>query len=214
MVDIEILPRVFGINGKAASIREGKYTATDLDLEECIKEVVSKYDKALLEDLNGLYGTMPQLEFLKKVERYDVWVDAGVRRCGGAMDVLVAGASRVIMRSLYLKRLGELEDAVKMSPNVVFQIDFNHSLRANSMELRLLKPYALLREARMMGIETFTFLSNDILSSKEAKEEMRKLLPSEEAIYFGIVHKEDFSIAERFGVKRVIAEAEELIVHG
>jgi len=83
-------------------------------------------DHALLYvvDLDGIDRGDPQLDYIQEISRdITLWVDAGVRTADQAIDVLVAGARRVVLSSAYLRGLRQVSRAWKLSTELVFELE-------------------------------------------------------------------------------------------
>jgi phosphoribosylformimino-5-aminoimidazole carboxamide ribonucleotide (ProFAR) isomerase len=77
-------------------------------------------------DLDGVERGDPQVEYLQELARdLELWVDAGVRTSDQAIDIFVAGASRVTLSSVHLQGPAELEKAWKLSPAILFELEIN-----------------------------------------------------------------------------------------
>ncbi len=76
-------------------------------------------------DLNGVERGDPQVEYLQELARdLELWVDAGVRTADQSIDIFVAGASRVVLSSVQLHGPDELERAWKLSPSILFEVEW------------------------------------------------------------------------------------------
>lgn len=75
-------------------------------------------------DLDGIERQDPQLDYVQELSRdIPLWVDSGVRTADQAIDVLVAGAHRVVLSSAYLQGPRQLARAWRLSPEIVFEIE-------------------------------------------------------------------------------------------
>ncbi len=75
-------------------------------------------------DLDGIERGDPQLDYLQEISRdVSIWVDAGVRSAEQAIDVLVAGARRVVLSSAHLNGPRELRRTWRLSTEVVFELE-------------------------------------------------------------------------------------------
>ncbi len=76
-------------------------------------------------DLNGVERGDPQVEYLQELARdLELWVDAGVRTADQSIDIFVAGATRVVLSSVQLHGPDELERAWKLSPSILFEVEW------------------------------------------------------------------------------------------
>ncbi len=77
-------------------------------------------------DLNGVERGDPQVEYLQELARdLELWVDAGVRTADQSIDIFVAGATRVVLSSVQLHGPEELERAWKLSPSILFEVEWS-----------------------------------------------------------------------------------------
>jgi len=77
-------------------------------------------------DLDGVERGDPQVEYLQELARdLELWVDGGVRTADQAIDIFVAGATRVVLSSVQLHGPEELERAWKLSPSILFEVEWS-----------------------------------------------------------------------------------------
>ncbi|UCG70982.1 MAG: hypothetical protein JSV09_08300 [Thermoplasmata archaeon] len=142
--------------------KEGK----DTNIQAVMNELKEHFHKMFITDINGIIRDRPQLEFLRSIStKMELWVDAGSRSRDGAIDVLVAGAGKVVLSTKTLGNLKELEKAVELSENVVLQIDYDDGIVSPKKELRDMTPIDLLEEARNLGTEDIIFTDLKHLAS-------------------------------------------------
>lgn len=91
---------------------------------DVLDRLVPEYSLLYVVDLDGIEKGDPQLDYLQEFSRdITLWVDAGVRTSDQAIDVLVAGARRVVLSSAYLRGPRALARAWKLTPEIVFEIE-------------------------------------------------------------------------------------------
>jgi Histidine biosynthesis protein len=94
------------------------------DVFDVLDVLTPEYSRIYLVDLDGLERNDPQLEYIQEISRETtLWVDSGVRRADGAIDIIVAGAERAVLSSSYLDGPRELKRAWRLSPELVFEIE-------------------------------------------------------------------------------------------
>jgi hypothetical protein len=102
---------------------------TDVDAFDVLDALAPQYRSVYLVDLDGLERNVPQLEYIQELSRdTTLWVDAGVRRADGAIDILVAGAERAVLSSSYLQGPRELKRAWKLSTEIVFEVELSDGI--------------------------------------------------------------------------------------
>jgi hypothetical protein len=104
-----------------------------VDVFDVLDALAPQYRSVYLVDLDGIERNVPQLEYIQEVSRdTTLWVDAGVRRADGAIDILVAGAERAVLSSSYLQGPRELKRAWKLSTDIVFEVELSDGVPAPS----------------------------------------------------------------------------------
>jgi len=99
---------------------------SNVDVFDVLDALAPQYRSVYLVDLDGIERNDPQLEYIQEVSRdTTLWVDAGVRRADGAIDILVAGAERAVLSSSYLQGPRELKRAWKLSTDIVFEVELS-----------------------------------------------------------------------------------------
>ena len=103
----------------------------DVDVFDVLDALAPQFKSVYLVDLDGIERNDPQLEYIQEVSRETtLWVDAGVRRADGAIDILVAGAERAVLSSAYLHGSRELKRAWKLSTDLLFEVELSDGLPA------------------------------------------------------------------------------------
>ena len=104
-------------------------------------------------DLDGIERQDPQLDYIQELSRdIPLWVDSGVRTADQAIDVLVAGAHRVVLSSAYLQGPRQLARAWRLSPEIVFEIELEGpKVSPVHADWESQDPVALARSVRAAG---------------------------------------------------------------
>ena len=206
---MQIVPRVSIYAGRVVLPNSDGYKGTEVDPVSLIQKAHKDYGTVILEDISAVFGRMPHLDLLKKVEKLDVWVDGGIRFSENVMDVLVAGGAKAVISSRTLQSFSELDKAVKLTENIVFQIDYCQRVLGR-VALRSSSAQEVLEKARMAGVKAFIFMDS---CSHSPLEEAERLFSEEmrESLYVGILSKEQTEEARDFSVKGVVVEALELM---
>jgi imidazole glycerol phosphate synthase subunit HisF len=96
-----------------------------LDLFEVVDELRDQYRRIYLIDLEGVQHGSPQLDYVQELSRdTELWVDAGIEDVDDAMDVIVAGAERVVLSTARLASAREVGRTWKLSQELVVEIRF------------------------------------------------------------------------------------------
>lgn len=206
---MQVLPRVSIYGGRVVLPDSDGYKAIDVDTLSVIQRVAEEYKTVIMEDVSAVFGNMPHLDLLRKVEKLDIWVDGGIRVSENVMDILVAGGAKAVISTRTLQSIEELEKAVRLTDNIVFQIDYCQRILGR-VASELSSVTKAVDKARMAGVETVIFMDN---CSPSPLEEAGRLFPEEvqETLYVGVLSTDQIEEARDHSFKGVIAEAMDLI---
>ncbi len=206
---MQIVPRVSVYAGDVVLPNSEGYVGIEVDPVSLIQTASEEYGTVILEDMTAVFGGMPHLDLLRKVEKLDVWVDGGIRVSENVMDVLVAGGAKAVISTRTLQSFSELDKALKLTENVVFQIDYCQRILGR-IALQFSSVPTVLEKARMAGVEEFIFMDN---CSPSPLEEAERLFSEEvlEGLYVGFLSKGQAEEARDSGVKGVVVQAQELM---
>jgi len=120
---------------------------------DVVDRLAPKYPLLYIVDLDGISRRDPQLDYLQELSRdMTLWVDAGVRSSDQAIDILVAGAHRVVLSTAYLRGPNALARAWKLTTEVVFEIEMRGpGLTPQAGEWGTENPVELARKVREIG---------------------------------------------------------------
>lgn len=158
-----------------------------MDIHELIDELKERFNRVLITDINGINRDKPQLELCRDLStKMKLWIDAGSRSRDGAIDILVAGAERVVLGTKTLIDLGELEKTLELSENVVLDIDYDEGIVSPKKTIREMSPLSLVEEVKRIGVEEMIFTDLKHLSSEAFfnVDIGQALLKSDMKIYF------------------------------
>ena len=155
MAEPAILPRLV-VRGAAALSWEGAVPWAEV--VEPLDNALQEFGRVLVWDLGGIERNRPNLEILKRFEGESLWVDAGVRVADSVIDVLVAGAERVVVGTKTLRGLAELDEARELTENLVPLLDFVRGRLWAAESVRDVPPADLLRRWRDAGLDTVLVL--------------------------------------------------------
>ncbi len=119
--------RVFrpGPDGPTVATTPG---GTPFDPFDVVDRLAPDYSLLYVVDLDGIEHGNPQLDYLQEIARdMALWVDAGVRSADQAIDILITGARRAVLSSAYLRSPKQLARAWRLSSELVFEIELEHS---------------------------------------------------------------------------------------
>lgn len=207
---MQVIPRVSIYRDRVVVPSSGGFEARRTDPVTLIEKAHESQGTVILEDIDAILGGIPHLDLLRKVEKLDVWVDMGLRLAENVMDVLVAGGAKVVIGSKTLQSFVELDKAVALTENVVFQIDYCGRILGRIAAQFQRVPDAIER-AKKAGVEVFVFMDNHC--SPSPIEEVRNLSSDEflKDLYIGILTTMDLEEAEELDFRGAIVEASELI---
>lgn len=207
---MQIVPRVSVYGNRVVLSTSNGYKRTMTDPMSLIRRSHETYGTVVLEDVGAIFGGIPHLDLLRKVEKLAVWVDSGIRFSENVMDVLVAGGGKAVVGSKTLHSFSELEKALKLTENVIFQIDYCNRILGN-IAVQFQTVSKAFERAKKAGVETFIFMDNHC--SPSPLEEARTLSSDEilEELYVGILSKEQVEETKDLEMKGAIVEALEVI---
>ena len=97
-----------------------------VELFDVIDGLAAAHSRVYLVDLSALEGRQPELDYIQEISRdVGLWVDAGTRSADHAVDILVAGAQKVVLSSSRFQGPGELAQAWELSTDLVFEIEID-----------------------------------------------------------------------------------------
>jgi uncharacterized protein related to proFAR isomerase len=121
----QVVPRVF-LRKRRLVRADG--SAPGGDAVPRVRELASK-GPVWVVDLHGLDRNRADLDTLRKLaEKGNVWVDGASRYATDAMDLLVAGAERVVLRWSALASEEELRESVALSDAIVLALEYDGAI--------------------------------------------------------------------------------------
>lgn len=94
------------------------------DVFDVVDLLSAKYHRIYVVDLDGIERAVPQLDLLQEISRdAETWVDGGVRTAEQAIDILISGAQKAVLSSVYLGSERELRRAWKLSQDLVVDLE-------------------------------------------------------------------------------------------
>ncbi|MHB8606494.1 MAG: beta/alpha barrel domain-containing protein [Thermoplasmatota archaeon] len=144
-----ILPAVHLDDGRLTDWEEGT------DPLDALKALSRAHGEVFVIDARGVRRNKADLGFIEKASRGRVlWLDAGPRFATDAMDILVAGATRIAIRSAALATLDELREmaGVADATSSYLSLEFHDGKFVENVLDRAQQPDALAREAAAVGL--------------------------------------------------------------
>jgi phosphoribosylformimino-5-aminoimidazole carboxamide ribonucleotide (ProFAR) isomerase len=92
-------------------------------------------------------------------------VDGGSRYSDSAIDILVAGAEKVVLSTKTLRSIEELKKAHELSQNIILGIDYDDGIVSPNKEISEMTPIDLVQEVQDLGIEDIIFTDLKHLAS-------------------------------------------------
>jgi hypothetical protein len=152
---------------------------------EYIDSFLERFEKVLIMDMDGILRNRPNWSILRKLEGKEVWVDLGARYSDGIFEPFMMGAAKVVLSTTTLKRMGELEEAFKLSDNILFRIE----LEGEEMEIIGRgfdeRPTDVIRDLRRLGLRDLIF-SGEILRPKLSVMQVDRIV--------GLTSADDFEV--------------------
>ncbi len=100
-----------------------------LDPFDVSDRLIAKYHRFYFVDLDGLRTNQPQLDYLQELSHgHEVWAEAGPRNAEQVIDIMVAGATKVVL-SLELLDQPETEIAhtLLLTPEIALLLNANQT---------------------------------------------------------------------------------------
>ena len=121
---------------------------------DILDQLAPRYPFLYLADLDGLEENDPQVEYIQELSReMPMWVDSGVRRSDQAIDIIVAGAQKVVLSSAYLRSPRELQRAWRLTTEIAFEVEtLDGKLEKSDAQWTSDDPAEVVGVARQVGI--------------------------------------------------------------
>ncbi len=179
-----ILPRLVIRAGTALSW-EGPVAWNEM--VEGLDRGLQEFGHVLIWDLDGIERNQPDLQLLRRFEGESLWVDPGVRLADSVVDVLIAGAERVVVGTKTLRSLEEFDEARELTENLVPLLDFVGDKLWAAERVREVPPHLLLSRWREMGVDSALIVDE----RGEFPRSLFEQAPNGLALFAGVVPKTD-----------------------
>ena len=154
---------------------------------EAVDRALQDFGRVLVWDLDGIERNRPNLGLLRHFEGESLWVDPGIRFGEGVIDVLIAGADRVVVGTKTLRDLAEIEAAWELTENLVPMLDFAQGKLWAPESVLAVPPQELFRIWREKGTDTVLLLDE----KGEVPEPLLRSAPDGLALFAGLVSCKD-----------------------
>jgi phosphoribosylformimino-5-aminoimidazole carboxamide ribonucleotide (ProFAR) isomerase len=148
---LDVVPTMSVRDGDVVIVRDGKYERLeDEDGRQLApalfaEQVLKQYPRILVVDINGIESNRPQVGLIQELGALgEIWVDPGLRYAESAIDILVAGASGVVLGTKTIAGVDQLAAAVEMSDSVFLGIDWNGAVVGADEQFRDMSPRSLM----------------------------------------------------------------------
>lgn len=149
---------------------------TPADPFDVVDRLSGRFPLVYLVDLDAIEHGEPQLEYLQEFARdVALWVDAGTHTADQAIDILVAGASRVVLSSSTLDGPEELARAWALSSQIAFEVEMPDGRLSAVRDWQTDDPMTIARAVRAIGPDHFILSPHGVPTSWELVRELATL---------------------------------------
>lgn len=209
MSEIEVLPRILILDREAVYEGRDGYLPMNVDAHEAVSKLLADYERALIVDMNGVRNNRPKLDFIKDFEKKSIWVDGGARKADNAIDLFIAGAEKVVLRTETLVSMDELRKAHELSDQLIFELDLADGRTINGPpEFQERRPVDLMKDVALIGLRSCLYLDKN---GHIPSPSILHGLPDDFELYIGMLHQSDSARLEDSGIKGIIVDAKELV---
>ena len=209
MSEIEVLPRILILDREAVYEGRDGYLPMNVDAHEAVDKLLADYERALIVDMNGVRNNRPKLDFIKDFEKKSIWVDGGARKADNAIDLFIAGAEKVVLRTETLVSMDELRKAHELSDQLIFELDLADGRTINGPpEFQERRPEDLMKDVALIGLRSCLYVDKN---GNIPSPSILHGLPDDFELYVGMLHQSDSARLEDSGIKGIIVDAKELV---
>lgn len=216
----EIIPAVNVYKGTPVVRGENVYetfkdkSGLDFEIQGLIDKLKEDFERIFILDINGINRDKPQLDLIKTLSsKIELWVDGGSRYSDSAIDILVAGAEKVVLGTKTLRSMEELKKAYELSQNIILGIDYDDGIVSPKKEISEMTPLDLVQQVQNLGIEDiiFTDLKHLTLKTTFDIEVGRSLTRSSAKIHFHGIFENDLQKYEWMDIAGLAIDVRALI---
>jgi len=138
-----------------------------VDPLELARALFKQFDVIHILDLDGFHKGSPDTGFVQKASQSgDLWMDPGLGIAEPLIDMFMSGADQAVVSSKAINGLKELVNAVELSEDIIFQLDYDGGkLLARNEVMKAMGIDALVDEAKDIGIYRFILADYTCLDS-------------------------------------------------
>ena len=216
----EIIPVVNVYKGVPVVRGENVYvtfkdaSGVDFEIQGLIDVLKEDFQKLFISDINGINRDRQQLDLIKTIStKIELWVDGGSLYSDSAIDILVAGAEKVVLGTKTLKSMEELKKAHELSQNIILGIDYDDKIVSPKKKISEMTPLDLVQEAQDLGIEDIIFTDLKHLTSNSPfdLEAVKSLARNEINLYLHGKFERDAQKYRWMDIKGLLIEVKALI---
>jgi phosphoribosylformimino-5-aminoimidazole carboxamide ribonucleotide (ProFAR) isomerase len=208
--EIQVLPRILILDREAVYEDQDEYIPMEGDTNETVGKLIDDFGRVLVVDLNGVQNNRPRLDFIREFEKKPIWVDGGARVANNAIDLFIAGAEKVVLRTRTLASMDELRKAHELSDQLIFQVDLTDGRDITGLrEFTDRTPEDLIRDVAGIGVKSCLYVDKG--GNIPSPSGIMHGLPDDFELFIGMLHQSDSARFEESAIKGVIVDAKELI---
>ena len=206
---MKLIPALSVMNERAVKARDGDYYYLRDDnnehwhIDDILYGLKEKYEEAYIMDIDGIERNQPNLKLIQSTMKIlPLWLDAAPISPLGVMDLLVAGAGKVVVSTRAMRSLDHLREALKMSEDIILSIDYDGAIISPNPKIASLPITELVRQAEEAGCKDMIFFQFCRLS-RGAKLEtsiIKDMIYRLQNVYVaGIIEQNDLAEIEQTG---------------
>jgi uncharacterized protein related to proFAR isomerase len=217
------IPAISILDGNIVLAHENKYEILTIDNKvpdtlDLIELITENYPTIYLMDINGLTTGSAQIPMLKKLAEFcEVWLEAGVTKSENIFDLLVCGATEVVLSSKSMTNFYELAKAHELSENLIFELDYSSGIVSQSSQLKAMEPVDLGRELADLGMKKMIFADLGKIETNKALEQniIHSLAGLRLEVHVGGgIKLSDIPLLGKLGAAGAIIELTDILTHG
>lgn len=218
--NMEIVPSIIVSRGNVMVRGKENYALMKLNgkkvrAKHLIRKLIKHYDTLHLVDLDYITRGKLQVSFLKEVsENINIWYEGGIGDSEEIFDPIMSGVEKIILGTKSISSLVPVQESFEITPNVIFELDYNDGVISISDELVAMSARGILSRITAMGINKviITYFRErkkrdrlDLYPFKNATREGEMVYAS------GNLLKKDMKELAEIGIHGVILKIEKIL---
>lgn len=206
-----IIPSISILKGNIVEVVNNNYKKVNTKFSELISKL-KEYKVFYISDINGIEEGKLQLDFIKRNSlKNELWINGGVRYSENVIDILVAGASYVVIGTKTLVSLKELEKAFELTENIIFQIDYKNRIISYDLEVIKMSVKKLKERCREIGIGKIILADYGSIEKNQVNFDfINELISLNLEVYVSANKRFSYDL-EKIGIKGTIVNFNEVI---